>query len=50
MSRLLLIISELDRMRVLPRELGSLKGCFRESTCDIPTSFQLEEKPPPRDI
>lgn len=49
-SRLLLTISELDRMRVLPREMESPKGSFREGTGGILTSFQLEERAPPRDI
>lgn len=45
-SRLLLTISELDRMRVVPRETDSLKGSFREGACNILTSFKLEAKKP----
>lgn len=50
-SRFLLTVSELDRMRVLPREIDSLKGSFRNGTRNILTSFKLEEKKaPPRDL
>lgn len=45
-SRLLITVSELDRMRVLPREIDSLKGSYRDGTRDILTSFKLEEKSP----
>lgn len=45
-SRLLITVSELDRMRVLPREIDSLKGSYRDDTRDILTSFKLEEKKP----
>lgn len=47
--RLLLTISELDRMRILPREMDSLKGSFREDAGGMLTSFQLEGRAPPRD-
>lgn len=45
-SRLLLTISELDRMRVLLREIDSLKGSFREGICDILIELKLEGKSP----
>lgn len=44
--KVLLAVSELDRTSVLPREMDSQTGSFREDTGNILTIFKLEEESP----
>lgn len=45
-SRLLLAISELDRIRVLLKEIDSLQGSFREGACGFPNIISISRRKP----